>query len=170
VGRCRLAARFLTRFAATSRYFEEFVKPRGATLGLRDYLRMGLDHHIPTPDDDGLAVLKEPLGQIQLWEREVHTRFASNLIDARAIRRGRGGYILCLSYWDIGNLVDLDPDGGTYLYSSSEAYNEDQKIDQQRLENWLDNFGLKKIGGLPNAERGPPCVRPHRRGGAGGAN
>jgi ribonuclease J len=33
---------FGTRFAATSRYFEEFVKPRVAALGLRDHLRMGL--------------------------------------------------------------------------------------------------------------------------------
>src|SRR5262249_55599653 len=108
----------------------------------------------PTADGGGRAVLKEALGQIQLWEREVHNRFASNLIDARAVRREPGGYILCLSYWDIGNLVDIDPDGGTYLYSSSEAYNEDQKIDQARLTNWLDEFRLKKGGGLPSAERG----------------
>jgi hypothetical protein len=29
-------------FGAVGRFFEEFVQPRGATLGLRDYLRMGL--------------------------------------------------------------------------------------------------------------------------------
>jgi len=33
---------FGMRFGATGRFFEEFVKPRGSTLGLRDYLRMGL--------------------------------------------------------------------------------------------------------------------------------
>src|SRR5207247_1951168 len=30
------------RFGPTGTFFEEFVQPRGATLGLRDYLRMGL--------------------------------------------------------------------------------------------------------------------------------
>src|SRR5438093_5307327 len=30
------------RFGLTGKFFEEFVQPRGATLGLRDYLRMGL--------------------------------------------------------------------------------------------------------------------------------
>ena len=33
---------FGTRFGASSRHFEEFVKPRVAALGLRDHLRMGL--------------------------------------------------------------------------------------------------------------------------------
>jgi len=40
---------FGTRFGQTGKFFEEFVKPRGATLGLRDYLRMGL-----LPPLDGL--------------------------------------------------------------------------------------------------------------------
>ncbi len=154
-------ADFTARNIERLRTFRDIAKARGRRLVVTTkdaYLLERLhviDPHIPTPEDDGLAVLKEPQGTVQLWEREVHNRFAANLIDARAVRREPGGYILCLSYWDIGNLVDLDPQGGTYLYSSSEAYNEDQKIDQQRLENWLDNFGLKKIGGLPNAEQGP---------------
>jgi hypothetical protein len=33
---------FGMRFGLMGRFFEEFVQPRGATLGLRDYLRMGL--------------------------------------------------------------------------------------------------------------------------------
>src|SRR2546429_7895804 len=33
---------FGMRFGPTGKFFEEFVQPRGATLGLRDYLRMGL--------------------------------------------------------------------------------------------------------------------------------
>jgi len=40
---------FGTRFGQTGKFFEEFVKPRGATLGLRDYLRMDL-----LPPLDGL--------------------------------------------------------------------------------------------------------------------
>jgi len=154
-------ADFTARNIERLRTFRDIAKARGRRLVVTTkdaYLLERLhviDPHIPTPEDDGLAVLKEPLGQVQMWEREVHNRFAGHLIDARSVRKEPGAFILCLSYWDIGNLVDLDPDGGTYLYSSSEAYNEDQKIDQQRLENWLDNFKLKKVGGLPNAERGP---------------
>ncbi len=92
---------------------------------------------------------------MQSWEKEIHHEFAANFVDARAIRRDPGGYILCLSYWDICNLVDLEPDGGTYIYSSSEAHSEEQKVDQERLLNWLRHFGLRVVGGLPGAEKGP---------------
>jgi ribonuclease J len=77
------------------------------------------------------------------------------LIAPKQIQRDPGGFIICISYWDILNLVDLEPDGGTYIYSASEAYDESQRIDHQRLVNWLLHFGLKIVGGLPSAEKGP---------------
>jgi len=54
---------FGTRFGATSRYFEEFVKPR-APLGLRDYLRMGL-----LPPLEGLYRDDLWCHEPDLWER-----------------------------------------------------------------------------------------------------
>jgi ribonuclease J len=100
-------------------------------------------------------VLKELQGTVQLWERGVHGECVANLIDATQIHRDPGAYIVCISYWDIVNLVDFEPNGGTYIYSASEAYDEEQRIDHQRLVNWLNHFGLKNFGGLPNAEKGP---------------
>ena len=78
--------------------------------------------------------------------------FADNLVDAATIRAQPGGYILCLSFFDITNLIDLEPDGGTYIYSSSEAYDEEQAIDHRRLGAWLAHFGLRIVGGLPGSE------------------
>jgi len=42
-----------------------------------------------------------------------------------------------------------------YIYSSSEAYSEEQKVDHERLAAWLEHFGHAGVGGLPGAERGP---------------
>lgn len=116
-----------------------------------------IDPKIPHPTEEGLAILKEIQGSVQSWEKEVHERFADCFVACREIRRDPAGFIICLSYWDITNLVDLEPGGGggTYIYSSSEAYNEEQRIDAQRLCNWLDHFGFRKVGGLPGAEQGP---------------
>jgi len=55
---------FGTRFGATSRYFEEFVKPRVSALGLRDYLRMGL-----LPPLEGLYRDDLWCHEPDLWER-----------------------------------------------------------------------------------------------------
>jgi ribonuclease J len=113
-----------------------------------------IDPLIPCPTEE-IGVLKELQGTLQLWERGVHTDCVANIIDANQIQRDPSSYIVCISYWDILNLVDFEPQGGTYIYSASEAYDEGQRIDHQRLVNWLNHFGLKIVGGLPNAEKGP---------------
>jgi ribonuclease J len=114
-----------------------------------------IDPNIPCPNQDEMAVLVEPVVQRPHWERHVLTTFAANLTDARAVRQEPGAFILCLSFFDITNLIDLEPEGGTYIYSSSEAYNEEQAIDQRRLSEWLRHFNLRPVGGLPGAEEGP---------------
>jgi ribonuclease J len=114
-----------------------------------------IDQNIPRPDQDGLVILSSPRAGGRGWEKALLDEFASHVIQAPAIRRAPGEYILCLSYWDIATLIDIEPDGGTYIYSSSEAYDEEQRIDHVRLANWLDYFGLTKVGGLPGAEKGP---------------
>jgi ribonuclease J len=154
-------ADFSARNIERLRTFRDIAQVRGRRLVItsKDAYMLerlhAIDPNIPHPGNQGLAVLKEPQGVVQSWEKEVLVRFAGNTVTAREIRRAPGEYVLCLSYWDINNLIDIEPDGGTYIYSSSEAYNEEQQIDAKRLCAWLDHFGLKKVGGLPGAEQGP---------------
>ncbi len=114
-----------------------------------------IDPAIPRPDEDPLAILRTPRVTLAAWEGRVLDDYDHALIDATAIGRNPGGFILCLSYWDITHLIDIEPDGGTYIYSASEAYSEEQRIDQERLRSWLELFRLKAVGGLPGSEKGP---------------
>ena len=43
-------------------------------------------------------------------------------------------------------MLDIKPEGGTYIYSSSEAHNEEQVIDLLRLHNWLRLFNFNVRG------------------------
>ncbi len=103
----------------------------------------------------GVGILRAQRSSIGAWESPVLEGFADAIVDAATIRRRPGDYILCLSYWDITNLIDIEPNGGTYIYSSSEARGEEQKVDHERLTAWLDLWDLKRVGGLPGAEAGP---------------
>lgn len=114
-----------------------------------------VDPAIPCPDEEPLGILRAPRATRQSWEDPVLERFSHAMVDASTIRRNIGGYIMCLSFWEIANLVDIEPDGGTYIYSSSEAHNEEQRVDQERLMAWLSAFHMKAVGGLPGAEEGP---------------
>lgn len=114
-----------------------------------------IDANIPRPDEEGLAILRTPHASGRTWEEGLLEQYQSHVVDAATIRKTPGEYLLCLSYWDIAILIDIEPDGGTYIYSASEAYDEEQRIDHERLANWLDYFRLNKVGGLPGAEKGP---------------
>lgn len=172
VGRARgiVIADFTARNIERLRSFHEIAQARGRRLvvtGKDAYILEQLhviDPKIPHPASEGLAVLREPHGTVPVWERGIHERLASNLVDARAIRRDPAAYILCLSFWDISNLIDLEPDGGTYIYSASEAYTEEQAVDHERLAAWIRHFGLEMVGGLPGAEEGPYHASGHADG------
>jgi len=114
-----------------------------------------IDPAIPRPDEEPLAVLRTPRASRLAWQDAVLDCYPQCLVDAAAIRAAPGGFILCLSFWDITNLIDIEPDGGTYIYSSSEAHSEEQRVDQERLQHWLDFFRLTAVGGLPGGEKGP---------------
>jgi len=57
-----------------------------------------------------------------------------------------GDYICCFSFFDITELVDIDPRGGSWIYSSSEPHDEEQQFEIGRLGNWLSRFNLRPLG------------------------
>ena len=63
-------------------------------------------------------------------------------------------YILCFSLFEIKHLLDIKPQKGTYIYSSSEAFEEESEFDFIRLNNWLKHFGFQVYGFEIINERG----------------
>lgn len=81
------------------------------------------------------------------WETEtVQGECKVTYINHRQISGNPGNYILCFSLFDMKHLLDIRPDGGSYIYSSCEAFTEEQEIDFLRLKNWLDLFKMNVYG------------------------
>ncbi len=70
------------------------------------------------------------------------------LVDPKEISMHPWEHILCFSSYDMGNLLDIKPKGGRYIYSSSEAHSEDQVFDFVRLHRWISRFGMDVRGFL----------------------
>ena len=85
------------------------------------------------------------------WEQRVRDRYAGRLVTPAEVGRSPGDFVLCFSFWDVKNLIDIRPSGGRYIYSASEAYSEEQMIDTDRLGMWLKHFGMTGAG-LPQRE------------------
>ncbi len=96
---------------------------------------------------EDVLIFDERKGMLSAVEERVREQYAARLVSAQAIHRDPARFLLCLSFFDIKHLIDIDPPtGGLYIYSSSEPHEEEQRIDQARLRNWLDRFGLQGAG------------------------
>lgn len=127
--------------------------------------------HYAAPDDvqdigatPGLALYQKARARVSGWEKKLLERHNARLVHADDIRRCPGGYILCFSFWDINELASLAPIDAVYIYSSSEAYDEDMKADRRRLRNWLEHFSVE-IHGLDEDADGPLHASGHASGG-----
>lgn len=81
------------------------------------------------------------------WEGEVvEAQAADQYLDHTTIRDDPGSYLLCFSFFDMKHLLDIKPEGGTYLYSACEAFTEEMAIDFFRLAKWLEFFGMISAG------------------------
>ena len=99
-----------------------------------------------------LLIYKDLRLRVEPWEEGLREQSGSRLVSPRQVRDSPGDYILCFSFWDAKNLIDINVQGGLYVYSSSEAYTEEQEMDFERLRNWLGHFGIRSVG-LPYEQR-----------------
>jgi ribonuclease J len=105
-----------------------------------------VDATVPAPGDD-MLVYSSPKGSTDKYEEWIlDHKYADALVKAKEVRKSPGDYLLSFSFWDMKHLIDINPSGGHYVYSSSEAHNEEQAIDFLRLGEWLAKFHIKPHG------------------------
>lgn len=91
-------------------------------------------------------------------DRTIYATYSGKLTSAQAVSKQGGKYIVCFSYWDVNELILIRPGpGSVYIYSSSEAYDEEQCADMRRLRNWLNLLGIHPYG-VPDPDTGKPIA------------
>ncbi len=133
--------------------FLQIAKETGRSLVIstRDaYLLQAMRHassEVPDASDATISIYDDAKARMDNWEKEIRKRYQSKMATPEDIRQQQDSYILCFSFFDINELPTLRPaEGSIYLYSSSEAHNEEQQLDFKRLHNWLDHFKITRIG------------------------
>ncbi|HAA89456.1 MAG: Beta-lactamase domain-containing protein [Thermoanaerobacterales bacterium 50_218] len=120
---------------------------------LLDALRSAGEMGVPDPfSEEQIALYVKPKGVTAPWETALLERFSAvcreRMVDAAKVRADQGSFIMCFSYYDFPALLDVSPDGGTYIYSSSEAFDEEMLLDHERIRNWINYFGFELYGTL----------------------
>jgi ribonuclease J len=118
---------------------------------LLDKMRLASDEVPTMADTPELLIYRDLKAAPAHWEQKLRDTYSSRLVTGPDIKASGGDFIVCFSFWDVKNLIDMEPRGGKYIYSSSESYSEEQDIDFRRLHNWLRHFGMDGKG-LPSRD------------------
>jgi ribonuclease J len=109
--------------------------------------KLGSDRKIRVPrvgEDVLVYVRRKRSGRIDdkdylKWER----RFLDDGLSASDIRRRQGKVFLHLETVNLPEMIDIKPDrGGTYVHSSTEAFNEEGEREETLVRNWIDHLGF----------------------------
>jgi ribonuclease J len=96
---------------------------------------------------DSLRVYSEIMNKERKWEKEaVQPLYGDQYVTHTSIRENPDNFILCFSFFDMKHLLDIKPNGGTYIYSACEAFSEEVEIDFVRLRHWLEHFDITPCG------------------------
>jgi ribonuclease J len=124
---------------------------------LLEALRLA-DSSIPDPlHDPRIAIYYKRRSKPSNWEEDLRQR--SNFPEggcwalSEQIAASPQDYTVCFSYFDLQELIDIDPQGGSYILSSCEPINEEMEVDEKRLMAWVNQFRLTPRGALTD-ERG----------------
>ncbi|MGC9444237.1 MAG: MBL fold metallo-hydrolase [Candidatus Methanospirareceae archaeon] len=94
-----------------------------------------------------------------------------NGLVAEEIKSNPSTYVLLLSYYDLGQLFDLADDtgkipGSRYIRAQCEPFSDEMELDEERLINWLEAFGIGYTQGetpLPEGCSNPGCSKLKKR-------
>jgi hypothetical protein len=104
--------------------------------------------NIPDIDDEDIIIYLPKKGSSKYQDSDYKGRdkgFISrdNTWNAQEIAKN-GSKVLCaMGFYSFTALIDMKPEpGATYTHSASEPYNEEQEISQERINAWMDHFGI----------------------------
>jgi len=75
------------------------------------------------------------------WEQKIID--CCDVIDPQEISKRQREIVMCLPFFNLNWLVEIDPlPGSCYILSASEPFNEEMEVDFNRLISWLEYYGL----------------------------
>ena len=92
-----------------------------------------LDPAIPDlMSNSDLLLYQETSGSRSLWLKNLFDECSKKVVLADDIHADQDKFILSFSFFDLNELPSINPDGGLYVYSTSEPHDEEQEIDMKR--------------------------------------
>jgi ribonuclease J len=99
--------------------------------------------NLPDLGDESILIFRKSKSTRYKWEEQIEKQYPDKVKNAFELSKQQCKVVLAMSFYDLEELVDLQPNPGScYVLSASEPFNEEMEIDFGRLINWLQHYGL----------------------------
>ena len=115
------------------------------------YLSKDPKLNVPDIDDEDIIMCLPKKGSGMYQDSDYKGRdkeFANrhNTWNAQEIARNENKVLCAMGFYSFTALIDMKPQpGAIYIHSASEPFNEEQEISQERINAWIDHFGINKF-------------------------
>ena len=76
------------------------------------------------------------------WEREFIHR--ENSITCEDLSQEPMKYVVSMNLWEMNQLTDIKPKDAVWIKSSCDPFCDEMELDEERKNNWLAHFNIKK--------------------------
>ncbi|MCE5214937.1 MAG: MBL fold metallo-hydrolase [Methanobacterium sp.] len=97
------------------------------------------DEWLCTSDIDPLQIHRD----YKKWERDFLD--ADNIINYRDLQEEPGEYLFRCDFFELKELIDIKPADAVYIKSSTEPFDDQMQINEDKVKNWLDLFGIHYV-------------------------
>jgi ribonuclease J len=96
---------------------------------------------LPRLTKESVVIYRRNKKRYEKWEEEISEK--AEVITSEDLTTAPTRYVVATTLSDMEGMVGVKPTpGSVYILSSSEPYNEEMELDQQRLIEWLDFYGM----------------------------
>jgi ribonuclease J len=107
-----------------------------------DKLKTDKNLELPEVNSEDFLIFRREKKRYYGWESAIASKYP-NVVDAERIGGLQGKVILSATFSDFNEMLNIRPEAGsTFIFSTSEPFNEELEIRQDKYVNWLDHFGL----------------------------
>ena len=93
---------------------------------------------IPSFDDPNIEVYQRPKSRYYRWEQKIINDPIIQIIDHPDFKQNE--YVFHCDFWNLTDLIDIQPKGATYFYSHGDPFSEEGLIDYNRMMEWVKAF------------------------------
>ncbi len=97
------------------------------------------DEWLCTSDIDPSQVQRD----YKIWERDFLER--DNIINYRDLQSYPGDYLFRCDFFELKELIDVKPVNSVYIKSSTEPFDDQMDINEEKVKNWLDLFNIHYV-------------------------